>query len=540
MLLGTQAGVRSTLTSLVYVISWERPSAASRVAVAWPHVLIQETITHDSSDSPAPRSSSGTRRRRRSRRSNRSPSSSATASACRSIRRPTALRGDVVERQGVRRHLLRRELFLRPRRAASSSCRTAASPQNVQTNNAWISFINHDGSVHTARWVGVQNPATARRPDAAARPERAVRQRHRQRHVLRRRPRRRHDPDRSERGGHPPLQHADRRAGRRDPRREIHRGSTTSRSPTTARSTRRRPASAARRPTRRRWQVWKITPDGAASIFVQGAPLRQPNGIAFDPQGNIVVVNIGNNEVLTFSPAGQLVRTENAAQAGNDGLVIMPDGTKYVSSVHERRRLAHSPRPARGADRAEHPERGVDVLRRRRESAGDPDEREQRAGVHPARVAGRRHHLPPLRFSVPSKVRIEAHGRRPRRCGPPAIVSHGRSGSPWLAVGVAALAWRLSGPAVTTASTPAAAGAAASPPAAFAPTRPVGSDAARRRADRHGLDSRRRVLDGRRRAAGDGFGRHEQTTDSRPIHRVFVEPSGWTRPKSPTPSSRRS
>ena len=27
------------------------------------------------------------------------------------------------------------------------------------------------------------------------------------------------------------------------------------------------------------------------------------------------------------------MKTENAAQAGNDGLVIMPDGTKYVSSV---------------------------------------------------------------------------------------------------------------------------------------------------------------------------------------------------------------
>src|SRR5690606_12671087 len=25
-------------------------------------------------------------------------------------------------------------------------------PQNVQTNNAWISLLNHDGSVHTARW----------------------------------------------------------------------------------------------------------------------------------------------------------------------------------------------------------------------------------------------------------------------------------------------------------------------------------------------------------------------------------------------------
>src|SRR5215207_9429383 len=32
-------------------------------------------------------------------------------------------------------------------------------PQGVQTNNAWVSFINHDGSVHTARWIGVQNPA---------------------------------------------------------------------------------------------------------------------------------------------------------------------------------------------------------------------------------------------------------------------------------------------------------------------------------------------------------------------------------------------
>src|SRR5215210_2668728 len=32
-------------------------------------------------------------------------------------------------------------------------------PQAVQTNNAWVSFVNHDGSVHTARWIGVQSPA---------------------------------------------------------------------------------------------------------------------------------------------------------------------------------------------------------------------------------------------------------------------------------------------------------------------------------------------------------------------------------------------
>ena len=79
--------------------------------------------------------------------------------------------------------------------------------------------------------------------------------------------------------------------------------------------------------------VWKITPDGAAAIFLQGAPLVQPNGVAIDPQGNIVVVNIGNPDVITFSPDGKVLKTEKAAQGGNDGLVIMADGTKYVSSV---------------------------------------------------------------------------------------------------------------------------------------------------------------------------------------------------------------
>ena len=37
--------------------------------------------------------------------------------------------------------------------------------------------------------------------------------------------------------------------------------------------------------------------------------------------------------MLTFSPGGQLLKTEKAVQAGNDGLVVLMDGTKYVSSV---------------------------------------------------------------------------------------------------------------------------------------------------------------------------------------------------------------
>jgi sugar lactone lactonase YvrE len=81
------------------------------------------------------------------------------------------------------------------------------------------------------------------------------------------------------------------------------------------------------------FQVWKITVDGTRSVFAQGAPLALPNGVAIDGQGNIVVVNTGDDAILTFSKDGKLLKTEHAAQPGSDGLVIMRDGTKYVSSV---------------------------------------------------------------------------------------------------------------------------------------------------------------------------------------------------------------
>ena len=206
-------------------------------------------------------------------------------------------------------------------------------PQTVQTNNAWVSFLNHDGSVHTARWIGVQNPGEQR---ANLTPPLVL-----------------NEPYGSD-IANGMLYLADRDGG------------TTPTEPSVAIIRKFNlktgaPAGEVRvekspwlndievaddgtiyatqtgvggdKPDPTTWQVWKIAPDGAPSIFIQGAPLRQPNGVAFDPQGNIVVVNIGNNEVLTFSRDAKLLKTENAAQPGNDGLVIMPDGTKYVSSV---------------------------------------------------------------------------------------------------------------------------------------------------------------------------------------------------------------
>jgi sugar lactone lactonase YvrE len=85
--------------------------------------------------------------------------------------------------------------------------------------------------------------------------------------------------------------------------------------------------------TREPERIYRVQPNGVVSTFVEGAPLALPNGVAIDTDGNVVIVNIGSKDVLTYSQAGQLIRTEQAAESGNDGVVVLPDGTKYVSSV---------------------------------------------------------------------------------------------------------------------------------------------------------------------------------------------------------------
>jgi hypothetical protein len=202
-------------------------------------------------------------------------------------------------------------------------------PQAVQSNNAWVSFINHDGSVQTARWIGVQNSADR----AALTPPLVL-----------------NDPFGSD-IVNGMLYVADRDGGTTPTEASvavIRRFNMKTGAP--AGETRVEGVAwindiavagdgtvygtqSGDRSDSTTWQLLKITRDGRASILVQGPPLRVPNGVAIDRQGNIVVVNTGDSAVVTFSPAGRLLKTEHAAQAGSDGLVIMPDGTKYVSSV---------------------------------------------------------------------------------------------------------------------------------------------------------------------------------------------------------------
>lgn len=79
--------------------------------------------------------------------------------------------------------------------------------------------------------------------------------------------------------------------------------------------------------------IYKVTPDGTVSTFAEGAPLSAPNGVAMDLEGNIVVVNVNDNAVITYRPNGEVLRIENSVEGGNDGVVVTEDGTKYTSSV---------------------------------------------------------------------------------------------------------------------------------------------------------------------------------------------------------------
>ena len=79
--------------------------------------------------------------------------------------------------------------------------------------------------------------------------------------------------------------------------------------------------------------IYAISSDGGVSIFAEGSPLNRPNGVALDNDGNIVVVNIGDSAVITYSRDGQGIKQEAAVEGGNDGVVVLSNGTKYVSSV---------------------------------------------------------------------------------------------------------------------------------------------------------------------------------------------------------------
>ena len=188
--------------------------------------------------------------------------------------------------------------------------------QNVQTNNGWVSFINHDGSVHTARWIGMQTPGDQR---ANMTPPLVL-----------------NEPSGSDiangmlyvsdrDGGTTPtdplvavIRRFNMQTGA--PAGEIRVDTSTGFNDIEVADdgTIYATQTGSRRPESRSDDAGRFgrsRPTAPRPSSIQGAPLRQPNGIAFDAQGNIVVVNIGNNEVLTFSPDGQAAQDRERRSA---------------------------------------------------------------------------------------------------------------------------------------------------------------------------------------------------------------------------------
>ena len=183
----------------------------------------------------------------------------------------------------------------------------AGVPQNMEENDGYVSLINPDGSVHTAKWIGnTRAGLTLNQPLGSAVHDGVL-------YVA--------DTDQVRTfnlaTGVPLAAHPVADAGANGLN-----GIGVAEDGTIYASNTRDPQ-----------RVYRITPDGVASVFIDGSPLLLPNGVAVDNDGNIVVINIGNNHVMTFNTDGALINTEYAAESGNDGVVITEDGTKYVSSV---------------------------------------------------------------------------------------------------------------------------------------------------------------------------------------------------------------
>ena len=178
-------------------------------------------------------------------------------------------------------------------------------PQNQQENDGFVSLINPDGSVHTAKWIGAtRDGLTLNQPLGSV--------------ILN---------DTLYAVDIDTVRMFDLATGTPKgsvtiPEATVLNGVGVSADGTVYASNTRPPE-----------RIYKVTAAGEVSIFAEGAPLALPNGVEVDAAGNIVVVNVGDNAVITYNPAGEIILTERAAEGGNDGLVIMEDGTKYVSSV---------------------------------------------------------------------------------------------------------------------------------------------------------------------------------------------------------------
>ncbi len=79
--------------------------------------------------------------------------------------------------------------------------------------------------------------------------------------------------------------------------------------------------------------VYAVAPDGAVSTLARGPGLGQPNGVAYDRSGRLLVAPLDSAEVFTPRPDGSRTRALGVPDASLDGLEVRVDGSLVVSST---------------------------------------------------------------------------------------------------------------------------------------------------------------------------------------------------------------
>jgi sugar lactone lactonase YvrE len=199
------------------------------------------------------------------------------------------------------------------------------APQDQNPNDGWFALFNHDGSVHTPKWVGVnRNGLTLNQPQGTDIANGVIYTADRDGGL------RDPDPTKPAQPTVSVIRKFDLKTGR--PMGEIKNPETNGLNDI---AVARDGTIYGTQSTATDPKIFKITAAGVVTELLKGPPLMAPNGIALDNDGNLVVVG-NTTDVLVISPTdGKVLKTLKTSQPGNDGIVIMKDGTIYISSVQQ-------------------------------------------------------------------------------------------------------------------------------------------------------------------------------------------------------------
>ena len=96
-------------------------------------------------------------------------------------------------------------------------------------------------------------------------------------------------------------------------------------------------------PSRRGMQIYRVTPEGEVSLFVEDSSILRPDGNAFDSQGNLYQTSLLNNQVVRITPEGELSVFLDQGLTVPTGLHFDEDDTLYLANCGARNVLRVTP-----------------------------------------------------------------------------------------------------------------------------------------------------------------------------------------------------